>query len=112
MKVVVYPQSQRGTLTLLETTNGVTNHGIDVAGISTGEFGSHTRVTGHLYGPKSGYAPLLMDDNDYVPGQISLGKLASLIKLTKNEYISRRIVDTIRSGMSVPEGLTLSDQRR
>ncbi|RLM48541.1 type I 3-dehydroquinate dehydratase, partial [Halobellus sp. Atlit-31R] len=64
-KVAVYPQNQRDTLTLLEAVNDATNRGIDVAGISMGELGSHTRVIGHLYGSKLGYAPLLADDNDY-----------------------------------------------
>nr|WP_058568552.1 type I 3-dehydroquinate dehydratase [Haloferax marisrubri] len=108
-KVAVYPQNQGDTLTLLEAVNDATNRGIDVAGISMGEIGSHTRVIGHLYGSKLGYAPLLADNNDYAPGQIPLEKLASLIELTKNERVDGQVIDTIRSEVSVPKELTLSD---
>jgi 3-dehydroquinate dehydratase-1 len=78
-KVAVFPQSKRDTLTLLEAINAATERGIDAAGISMGEIGSHTRVVGHLYGSKLGYAPLGSDETEYAPGQIPVKTLSSLI---------------------------------
>lgn len=108
-KVATFPQDQTDTLALLEAVNTATEKGIDVAGISMGEIGSHTRVIGHLYGSKLGYAPLLADDTDYAPGQIPLEKLASLIELTKNNDVDDQVISIIKDEISVPKGLTLSD---
>ena len=108
-KVATFPQNQEDTLTLLEAVHAATQKGIDVAGISMGELGSHTRIIGHLYGSKLGYAPLLADDVDYAPGQIPLEKLASLIELTKNNSVDDDVMDTLRSEVSVPKEVPLSD---
>ena len=108
-KVATFPQNQADTLTLLEAVNDATRRGIDVAGISMGEIGSHTRIIGHLYGSKLGYAPLLADDVDYAPGQIPLEKLASLIELTKNGSVDDEMIDTLRDEVSVPKEIPISD---
>ncbi|MFC4550460.1 MULTISPECIES: type I 3-dehydroquinate dehydratase [Halorussus] len=108
-KVATFPRTQAETLTLLEAVNEATNEGHDVAGISMGELGSHTRIIGHLYGSKLGYAPLLADNNNYAPGQIPLEKLASLIEFTKKTGDDNHIIDTISDEVSVPKELCLSD---
>ncbi|RRJ29513.1 type I 3-dehydroquinate dehydratase [Halocatena pleomorpha] len=106
-KVATFPQDQTDTLALLEAVNAATEKGIDVAGISMGKIGSHTRVIGHLYGSKLSYAPLLADDTDYAPGQIPLEKLASLIEITKNNGVDDQVISMIEDEVSVPKGLTL-----
>lgn len=79
-KVATFPQDQTDALRLLNAIDTATKKGIDVAGISMGEIGSHTRVIGPLYGSKLGYAPLASDISDYAPGQIPLQKLTELIE--------------------------------
>jgi 3-dehydroquinate dehydratase-1 len=79
-KVATYPQNRTDALRLLRAIDTATKKGIDVAGISMGNIGSHTRVVGPLYGSKLGYAPLASDTSDYAPGQIPLQKLKSLIE--------------------------------
>lgn len=108
-KVATFPRDQTDTLTLLEAVNSATQKGIDVAGISMGEIGSHTRIIGHLYGSKLGYAPLLADNVDYAPGQIPLEKLASLIELTKDSGVDDEVINRIRDEVSVPKEISPSD---
>lgn len=79
-KVATYPQNRTDALRLLRAIDTATKKGIDIAGISMGNIGSHTRVVGPLYGSKIGYAPLASDTSDYAPGQIPLQKLKTLIE--------------------------------
>lgn len=79
-KVATFPQNKKDTLILLDAINEATERGIDAAGISMGNIGSHTRAIGHLYGSKLGYAPLESDETEYAPGQIPVKTLSSLIK--------------------------------
>jgi len=79
-KVATYPQSNDDVLRLLKAINDASNDGRDVAGISMGGLGSHSRVVGPLYGSKLGYAPLAEDTSEYAPGQIPVRKLAALIE--------------------------------
>lgn len=99
-KVATFPENNSDALTLLEAINAATKRGIDAAGISMGEIGSHTRVIGHLYGSKLGYAPLETDQTEYAPGQIPLNTLASLIEAmdhwSHTENPSPDAVDEIR----------------
>ncbi len=81
-KVATFPNDLSDALTLLSVLHEATQAGIDAAGIAMGETGSHTRVVGHVYGSKLGYAPLLDDDSDYAPGQIPLRTLAALVEAT------------------------------
>jgi len=109
-KVATFPQSNADALTLLDAVNTATQRGIDVAGISMGEIGSHTRAIAHLYGSKLGYAPLEGDDNDYAPGQIPLEKLRTLVDATKNANASEHLIDVLEAEeVAVPQELTLSD---
>lgn len=84
-KVATFPEDKTDALRLLGAINAATTRGIDAAGISMGEIGSHTRVIGPLYGSKLGYAPLETDETEYAPGQIPLNTLASLIE-TMNHW--------------------------
>lgn len=79
-KVVPFAEDLTDALTLLGAIHAATEKGIDVAGASMGEIGSHTRVVGPLYGSKIGYAPIQSDDQKYAPGQIPLRTLDSLIE--------------------------------
>lgn len=79
-KVATTPQDTSDTVRLLDAVDSATRDGLVVSGIAMGEIGSHTRVVGHLYGSKLGYAPLEGDDTEYAPGQIPLHALASLIE--------------------------------
>lgn len=107
-KVATFPQTRTDPLTLLEAIHAATERGIDAAGISMGELGSHTRAIGHLYGSKLGYAPLGSDDTDYAPGQIPIDTLASLIdeinEWSHADTPSEDLVDII----STPHEATLS----
>ena len=82
-KVATYPADLSDTLTLLGALYAATQAGIDAAGIAMGEVGSHTRVIGHVYGSKLGYAPLHDDDSEYAPGQLPLRTLAALVEATR-----------------------------
>jgi 3-dehydroquinate dehydratase-1 len=83
-KVATFPQHRADALRLLAAIDTATKKDIDVAGISMGEIGSHTRVIGPFYGSKLGYAPLATDTSDYAPGQIPLQKLTTLIEAIEN----------------------------
>lgn len=78
-KVATYPRKHTDVLRLLRSINLATKKGIDVAGISMGAIGSHSRAIAPLYGSKVGYAPLASDESEYAPGQIPLGRLRSLV---------------------------------
>ncbi|MGQ4555934.1 type I 3-dehydroquinate dehydratase [Halobellus sp. GM3] len=106
-KVATYPTDLSDTLTLLTALREATEDGIDTAGIAMGEIGSHTRVIGHIYGSKLGYAPLLGDDSDYAPGQIPLGKLAALIEATRINGTNLERIEAIEDDVTVPPELRL-----
>jgi 3-dehydroquinate dehydratase-1 len=106
-KVATYPTDLSDTLTLLSALHTATESGLDAAGIAMGEIGSHTRVVGHIYGSKLGYAPLLSDDSEYAPGQISLGKLAALIEATRIDGTKLERIEAIEDDVTVPSELTL-----
>lgn len=82
-KVATFPTDRSDTLALLRAIYEATEAGIDAAGIAMGAIGSHTRVIGHVYGSKLGYAPLPDDDSEYAPGQIPLRELAALVEATR-----------------------------
>lgn len=106
-KVATYPEDLTDTLTLLTVLQEATEAGIDAAGIAMGELGSHTRVIGHVYGSKLGYAPLLDDESDYAPGQIPLGKLAALVEATTVTGTNLERIDAVEDDVTVPSELTL-----
>lgn len=108
-KVAVYPQDRSDTLTLLQTLHEATEAGIDAAGIAMGEVGSHTRVIGHVYGSKLGYAPLLDDESEYAPGQIPLRKLAALVESTRIGGTRLERIETLDDEATTPSELTLSN---
>ncbi|MFB6091412.1 MAG: type I 3-dehydroquinate dehydratase [Haloquadratum sp.] len=105
-KVATYPQDLSDTLSLLSALHDATQAGIDAAGIAMGEIGSHTRVVGHIYGSKLGYAPLPSDDSEYAPGQIPLGTLAALVEATKVDGTAIERIDAVDDG-AVPSELSL-----
>ncbi|WP_229663814.1 type I 3-dehydroquinate dehydratase [Halobellus salinus] len=84
-KVATHPEDLSDALTLLRALHEATQAGIDAAGIAMGEVGSHTRVIGHVYGSKLGYAPLQDDDSEYAPGQLPLRTLATLVEATRTD---------------------------
>jgi 3-dehydroquinate dehydratase-1 len=102
-KVATFPEDLSDTLTLLGALQEATDAGIDAAGIAMGELGSHTRVVGHIYGSKLGYAPLADDDSDYAPGQLPLRTLAALVEST-------RLDGTIPGGVAAPEDAATSSE--
>lgn len=104
-KVATLPQNKEDTLTSLGAINEVTQRGINAAGISMGEIGSHTRVVGHLYGSQIGYAPLESDNTEYAPGQIPIKKLSSLINSLSTwgrPDSSRKILDQSEDILTEP----------
>ena len=100
-KVATYPQNNDDVLRLLKAINTATNDGMNVAGISMGGIGSHSRAVAPLYGSKLGYAPLASDTNEYAPGQIPLKKLSVLVEILQTasedidelESLSEKLVD-------------------
>lgn len=78
-KVATFPRKHTDVLRLLRSVHVATQKGIDVAGISMGEIGSHSRAIAPLYGSKVGYAPLASDESEYAPGQLPLRRLRTLI---------------------------------
>lgn len=78
-KVATFPRKHTDVLRLLRSINVATKKGIDVAGISMGRIGSHSRAVAPIYGSRLGYAPLADDESEYAPGQIPLGRLRTLI---------------------------------
>lgn len=79
-KVATFPNTFDDVLRLLKAIYTASNDGIDVAGISMGSMGSHSRIIAPLYGSRLGYAPLAEDTSEYAPGQIPVRKLAALIE--------------------------------
>lgn len=106
-KVAVFPQELSDTLVLLTALHEATNADIDAAGIAMGEIGSHTRVIGHVYGSKLGYAPLLDDDSEYAPGQIPLRKLRALVESTRVTGANLERLGTAEDDVTVPSKLSL-----
>jgi len=84
-KVATFPEDLSDALTLLGALHEATEAGIDAAGIAMGSVGSHTRVIGHVYGSKLGYAPLGDDDSEYAPGQLPLRTLRTLVEATRTD---------------------------
>ena len=105
-KVATFPNDRSDTLTLLGALYEATRAGIDAAGIAMGAVGSHTRVIGHVYGSKLGYAPLHDDDSEYAPGQLPLGTLAALVESTRIDGEDPDL-GAILDDASVPSELTL-----
>ena len=79
-KVATYATEYADALCMLAAVHDATQEGRQVAGISMGEIGSHTRVVAPLYGSKLGYAPLESDPSEYAPGQLPIHELASMIE--------------------------------
>lgn len=107
-KVATFPKDRSDALSLLEAINAATEQGIDTAGISMGEIGSHTRVVGPLYGSKLGYAPLESDETEYAPGQIPLHTLSSLIEVLNKWGHQGNLSDNIGDEVTSLQELTLS----
>ena len=104
-KVATYPEDLSDALTLLRVVYEATAAGVDAAGIAMGAIGSHTRVVGHLYGSKLGYAPLLDDDSEYAPGQIPLRQLAALVESTRID--GEHAEHVFGDNAAAPPGVTL-----
>ena len=105
-KVATSPADLSDTLTLLRALYETTQAGIDTAGIAMGETGSHTRVVGHVYGSKLGYAPLRDDDSEYAPGQLPLRTLRTLIEATRIDGNASGI-GGLADDLSAPSELSL-----
>ena len=105
-KVATYPEDLSDTLTLLGALREATEAGIDTAGIAMGAIGSHTRVVGHVYGSKLGYAPLADDESEYAPGQLPLRRLAALVDATRIDGKAPD-VDALTDGSAAPSELSL-----
>jgi 3-dehydroquinate dehydratase-1 len=106
-KVATYPENLSDTLTLLRALHEATEAGIDAAGIAMGETGSHTRIVGHIYGSKLGYAPLPDDDSEYAPGQIPLRALRALVESTRIDGATLERIAALDGDATVPSELTL-----
>ena len=107
-KVATHAEDYSDSLRMLEAVHSATVDGMQVAGISMGEIGSHTRVVAPLYGSTLGYAPLKSDESEYAPGQISIRELASMIEtLTPADAAAPRrpgVDETSRSqGLAKPK---------
>ena len=106
-KVATYPEDLSDTLTLLRALHEATETGIDAAGIAMGETGSHTRVVGHIYGSKLGYAPLPDDDSEYAPGQLPLRTLRALVESTRIDGANLERIAALDGDAALPSELTL-----
>jgi 3-dehydroquinate dehydratase-1 len=106
-KVATYPEDLSDTLTLLRALHEATEAGIDAAGIAMGETGSHTRVVGHIYGSKLGYAPLPDDDSEYAPGQLPLRTLRALVESTRIDGANLERIAALDGDTAVPSELML-----
>ncbi|WP_394338819.1 type I 3-dehydroquinate dehydratase [Halorussus rarus] len=102
-KVAAFAENQTDTLQMLGAINQATRKGINVAGISMGEIGSHTRVIGPLYGSKLGYAPLKSDTSEYAPGQISLHELKSLIEKVEEGGKDVNAITELEGNSAIPQ---------
>ncbi|WP_246404048.1 type I 3-dehydroquinate dehydratase [Halobellus ruber] len=105
-KVATFPNDPSDTLTLLGALHEATQAGIDAAGIAMGELGSHTRVVGHVYGSKLGYAPLADDESEYAPGQFPLRTLRALVDATRIDG-DAPATEGLGDDVSTPSGLSL-----
>ncbi|SFS90079.1 type I 3-dehydroquinate dehydratase [Halostagnicola kamekurae] len=108
-KVATFANDQTDTLRMLTAINSATENGIQIAGISMGEIGSHVRVLGPLYGSKLGYAPLETDTSEYAPGQISLQRLRSLIEAIKQGEAATQIIDGVDGKTPASHGFSQTD---
>lgn len=107
-KVATFPQNHSDNLRLLKAIHKATSKGINVAGLSMGEIGSHTRIIGPIYGSKLGYAPLAADNNEYAPGQIPLKKLATLIETTRKDSQDSSLFDELEEKLN-RQGIAQTD---
>lgn len=82
-KVATFAETNGDALRMLNAVHKATKEGKQVAGISMGKIGSHTRVVAPLYGSKLGYAPLESDTSEYAPGQIPIHTLSKMIETFK-----------------------------
>jgi 3-dehydroquinate dehydratase-1 len=77
-KLTVTATDLGDVLELLEVTFDLTQDGLDVATMSMGDSGRHSRVVAPIYGSRVGYAPVTVDDAT-APGQYDLESLRSLL---------------------------------
>lgn len=80
-KFAVYAEDKIDSLTLLDVVDTANNMGIAVSGVSMGKIGRHTRVIAPFYGSTISYAPIDKENSEYVPGQIELQELASILEM-------------------------------
>lgn len=108
-KVATFAADLTDALTLLWATHAATQKGTDVAGISMGAIGRHTRVVGPLYGSKLGYAPIQSDNQEYAPGQIPLRTLDSLIETTAGSEEEGGSMDTPEEDFTTAQNFSHTD---
>ncbi|WP_049954554.1 type I 3-dehydroquinate dehydratase [Halostagnicola larsenii] len=108
-KVATFANDRTDTLRMLRAINSATEDGIQIAGISMGEIGSHVRVLGPLYGSKLGYAPLETDTSEYAPGQISLQRVRSLIDAIEQGEAATQIIDGVEERAPASHGYSQTD---
>ena len=77
-KAAVMAHDVSDVLTLLEVTHKLASEGLNVATMSMGNSGRHSRILAPLYGSRIGYAPIDSADKT-APGQYELHEMASLI---------------------------------
>jgi 3-dehydroquinate dehydratase-1 len=99
-KIAVYAEEKIDSLALLDVVDTVTKMGIAVAGISMGKIGQHTRVIAPFYGSEISYAPIDAKSSDYVPGQIELQELASMIKMVVEGGDHVELTDSLKGKIS------------
>lgn len=102
-KVATFAENRTDSLEMLRAIDTATEKGIPVAGISMGELGSQTRVTGPFYGSKLGYAPLASDTSEYAPGQIALRELDFLIERMNNPSKDVSMIESLEGKFTTPQ---------
>lgn len=104
-KVATFAENTDDTIRMLNAIHDANNDGKNVAGISMGEIGSHTRVVAPVYGSRLGYAPLKSDECNYAPGQVSIHELSSMIETLKVRSSPEKQLNAMESETSENAGV-------
>lgn len=95
-KVAVFAKDPSDSLALLEAVDTTTEEGMEVAGVSMGEVGQHTRVIAPLYGSRIAYAPIDLEKSGYAPGQIVLQEFSSLVSMIEKGGKEVELIDSLK----------------
>lgn len=103
VKLSVRAENVQDSLTLLSVIEESTNAGKTISGVSLGEAGQHTRITGSNYGSKLAFAPVEATAEDLSNGEIPLDDLVSLIESQGPSANPTELHDNITNSMLTDE---------